>query len=634
MAEKKPLFLLLANFSNPLKDLVAATLGWMCREKDVLFDVYYASARSDGGIFSPHGTLVLGGRHHSTVARAMAQHPTTLIRLDRVEVLASLVERGAAEIIDYDGSLVDLYTAAAMRLGLDKPAAGVIVQQAGLPRGITQGISNLVPTDKGHRLMEDENYPRRPAVERYVYPEITARRALALPLELPAADIAKLKALKIEQIWNVTLPDADLSPWQASGLEVQVAEALDPADTWQSLTFRLAAKWLDHYQAVDLCEPILASTWLPYAIRENRLMVHGDVMVEAAQALVPLLKAKNQAFVFGRYGGGSSRGAQSDEELFPIFENNASFEVIEPGRPLLSIFASDPQPLPQPAQSLYDLEPSDDELREWLAQGKIPVALVFHSGETSHDDGMINIMDLSAATGVRVGLGVHFQRYLFDPECVEPTHTPVEQGGVLGLVEPVLHSTGLGIVAEALADPQITACQMADARARIAAVTGERFAPRGVYCYLDTQPGQWQAHNLPLWQAVAGQGFEYLISSTCQSDDPQILFEQGDFAVLNQNGKNRYPYSPFMRIDTAEDLAEHERYLIKRGGPGWMMSILDCPIYAYSTYLSIGDPWKHRGGLGQFYSYILAGGESGRVVTATPHTIYRFARLARSARTS
>ena len=628
MAEKKLLYLLLADFANPYKDLVAATLGWMCQEKDVLFDVYYASGRSDGGIFSPHGTLVLGGRHHSTVARAMALHATTLIRMDRVEVLASLVERGADEIIEFNGSLVDLYEAAAAALGLDPLSAAVLIQQEGLPRGITQGISHLVPTQEGHRLLEDETYPRRPAVARYAYPEVTHRRALALPLELPTEEIAKLAPLGIRQVWTVALPGADLAAWQAAGLSPAEAVRLEPADTWQSLTFRLANKWLDSYQAVDLCEPILASTWLPYVIRENRLMVHGDVMVDAAQALVPLLKAKEQTYFFGRYGGGSSRGAISDEALFPIFENNTSFEVIEPGRPLLSIFASDPQPLPQPALSPYDLEPSDDELREWLAQGKIPVAMVFHSGEMSHDDGMLNIMDLSAATGVKVGLGVHFQRYLFNPECVEPTHTPIEQGGVLGLVEPVLHSSGLGIVAEALADPQIVACQMADARARIAAVAGERFVPRGVYCYLDTPPTQWQAHNPGLWQAVAAQGFEYLISSSTQSNDPQILYKQGNFAVLNQNGKNRYPFSPFMRIDTAADLAEHERFLIGREGPGWMMSVLDCPIYAYSTYLSIGDPWKHRGGLGQFYSYILEGGESGRVVSATPHTIYRFARLA------
>lgn len=200
----------------------------------------------------------------------------------------------------------------------------------------------------------------------------------------------------------------------------------------------------------------------------------------------------------------------------------------------------------------------------------------------------------------------------------------------MGLVEPLLHSSGLGIVAESLGDAQIIARQMAEARSKISTVTGERFAPRGVYPYLDVLPRQWQDHNLGLWDAIADQGFEYVISSSSQSNDPAILYERGRFAVLNQDGKCHYPYSPFFRIDVADDLLAHERYLVNRGGPGWMMPVLDCPIYAYSSYLSVGDPFARRGGLGQFYRYIMKGGESGRVVSATPHTIVRFAQLAKS----
>jgi hypothetical protein len=58
-----------------------------------------------------------------------------------------------------------------------------------------------------------------------------------------------------------------------------------------------------------------------------------------------------------------------------------------------------------------------------------------------------------------------------------------------------------------------------------------------------------------------------------------------------------------------------------------MIGVLDIPLYGYTRALSIPD--KHLGGvtLGHFFDYLMKGGERGRVVSATPHTIARYARL-------
>ena len=168
---------------------------------------------------------------------------------------------------------------------------------------------------------------------------------------------------------------------------------------------------------------------------------------------------------------------------------------------------------------------------------------------------------------------------------------------------------------------------MVDARQRIAHIAGERFVPRGVYCYLDAVPWQWEAPNVALWQAIQEAGFSYVISSV-SAGTSRLLYRDGDFVVLSQTGGVHYPFSPFVRIDTVVDIIAEERRLINRRRAGWILAVLDTPIYAYSAYLSVGDPFKQRGGLGQFYKYIAGGGETGRLVSATPHTIARFARLA------
>jgi hypothetical protein len=236
------------------------------------------------------------------------------------------------------------------------------------------------------------------------------------------------------------------------------------------------------------------------------------------------------------------------------------------------------------------------------------------------------MLDLSATTGVKAGVGVHYQRYAFDPETSEMMQAPRGQGGAGDLIEPVLHSTGYGITAEALGAPHVIAGLMRAARDEIVGLAGPRFAPRGAYLYCDYEPPHWDRAAIPLWRAIRDAGFAYVISSVCQGD-PAVLYREGDFVVLNQCGTRHYPFSPFARIDVAADLEEMEARLLAAGRPSWIMPVLDIPIYGYSNYLSLGDPFKSRGGLGQFYAFMRWGGKSGKLISATPHTIARYARV-------
>jgi hypothetical protein len=627
-SNRRQLLLLVASFDNHEKDLIATTLAWMCRENGVYFDVYYvpgmrqsslsnSAARrhihdSDqgGGLFSSHGSTLLGGRHYQAIAHALAQYETTVIRTDDVYAFNNLFQSCAKTVVDTLESVVDIVEFAAQFMGCPLPHEAVAVQTRSLPPQFEHGIVQ------------------------FVYPEIAYRKALGVPLELSSEAIDRLRSLGVDKVWSIAAENAAVENWVSRGIELEKVDVLGQQDDYLALSLRVADRWKESARGVDLCEPVLASYWLPYSVRENRLHLCSERMTEACEKLAPLAKELGQRVVYGRYAGGPICRADDDRELFPLFRNNIAYQVIEPGRPVLRVITLTPGSLPQPKHNPFDLEPTDEQLKDWAAQGKILTTLVFHSGELSHDDAIINVMELASLSNVKIGIPMQLQRYRFNPDCVELLHIPTNEGGVLGLCEPVLHSSGLGILAEGLASPDSVAEMMKMARNEIANIAGERFAPRGVYCYLDARPDRWNSLPEDLWRAIKNAGFEYVISSV-QPGESRILYRDEDFVVLNLQSANLYPYSPFVRVNSVTQMAELERVIARTGRPGWLIAAIDTPIFAYSNYLVRGTsrpemdkPLMYRGAtLGKFFDYIRGGGELNKLISATPHTIARYARI-------
>ncbi len=539
------LVLLLAQFSNPHKDIVAATLGWMCQAKDVEFEVYYASQRG-GGLFSAHGSTIIGGGHYAEFARLLSSFDVSIVCLGDVSLFSSLTGNGQVKEV-FSGFRYGKGDSEFLRrmldgFGLPTPKEAVAIQTTNLPKGLRHGIAQ------------------------YVFPEVAKRRALGVPVEISREQIDELRRMGIEMVWLIATEDADWSAWKDAGINAQFARKIRQDADYASFTFSLAEHWLDVATGVDYCEPIFASYWLPFCVRNNRLQVCAEEMLKVMKRLQVFAKKLGQNVVYGRWVGGEIGGARNDEDLFPLFREGIAYEVVEPGQPVFTVFERLKAKLPQPCTSPFDLEPSDGQLQKWLSEGKILATFVFHSGELSHNDAMANIMDICATTGIKVGIGVHVQRYAIGGFAVEPMHIPVDEGGVLGLCEPVLHSSGFGIIAESLAQPEKVAEMMAKAREEISQITGERFALRGVYCYLDAIPGKWHEPQVDLWRAIQRTGFEYVISSVSPGEN-RLLYRDGDFVVINQCGHITYPASPFVRVDMIEELEDMERKMASEGRP-------------------------------------------------------------------
>ncbi|MCD6508345.1 hypothetical protein J7M22_17210, partial [Candidatus Poribacteria bacterium] len=68
-----------------------------------------------------------------------------------------------------------------------------------------------------------------------------------------------------------------------------------------------------------------------------------------------------------------------------------------------------------------------------------------------------------------------------------------------------------------------------------------------------------------------------------------------------------------------------ERKLAEAGKPGWLVGAIDSIIHGCPVYMC--RPFDGAPRISEFYDYIRRGGVTGRVISATPHTIARYARL-------
>jgi hypothetical protein len=181
-AQKPRLLLLLARYEQPHNDLAAMTLAWMAREAGAEFDVYYAADHKEGGLFSQHGSSLVGGQHATRIGRALSSFHTIVVRLDGVSVFDSLVRSGAEKVIDVPADLTKVYARLASELGIKIPTEAVAFDSGNVPL---------------------------PAM----YPDCVYRKALAVPLDLPAEQIAALKQLGVTTVWTVANANASTTAW-------------------------------------------------------------------------------------------------------------------------------------------------------------------------------------------------------------------------------------------------------------------------------------------------------------------------------------------------------------------------------------------------------------------------------------
>ncbi len=591
--DRPTVWLLLSHMDRPDVALAMPTLAWMAEDEGALFECYL-HARRDGRLFARTGSTVLGGHHHQQFNYLCAAFDVRPIILGSASLWTSSLETFGLQPLAEADDLPDLYKALLDRDDTPQPNA-VLVGPAAAPEG---GKPDLRP---------------------YLYPDIFFRRALALSAGDAPTAVGNWPGLAVlegglTQTQRQQLADA--------GISAEPVDTLLPDETHASFTLRAAQRWKPQARGVAFGDPAAILSQLPRLCRQRRLPLYAptvrmrpaDVVTseytEATSAVV-----NETADLAEELGDRVIVGRQTcDGDILTWSRRGVAIEIIDPNRPAFPIVAERTHHWGQTDVPFDVDEPDDVTLEQWATEGKILTSLVWHSGEPAHNEAMLNLFDLAARTGVKMGMGVLLSRYRTCPQQWEMLSVPREDGGVRGLIEPLLHCGGMGILAEAECPPGRLVEHYGRAMEGIRQIAGAGGTPKGYYAFLDTDLQTLHKPSRQAWDAIASCGLEYVVSSMNPGRN-RLLHRDGDFVVLNQSSRSICPASPFVRITTVEDLSEYAA----KTRPGWLIGALDAPVIAFDSYI-----WRHGRRFLEIVEFLQNDAAFENVL---PSTIARYARL-------
>lgn len=568
---KPPLWLIVAPADHPEAPLAIPTLAWMARQVGAAIEQYLEAPR-DGKLFARTGSTVLGGRHHEQLNYVLNRFDVRLLKLGATRLFASTFAALGLPALAGDDA-IDLYRA-------------VMSSDGTVPQRVLE--------------FDDRQAPPSLRLRPYLLADICFGEALGV-----VADAAS----------------ADQRSWLHS-LRVPVERRTVAADeTYQGFTGRSAQRWADQASGVAFGDPDAILGQAAWHCANRRIALFGERL--------PIEPAKVRASAYVEVGSSAAELAgdlavqvgnpvivgrqMCDADILTWSRRGCCIQITDPNRPPFPAIDQAPQTWSGSEAAPAWLGPDDATLEAWADQKKILATLVWHSGELAHNEAMLNLIELASTTRTCMGIGVHAQRYAMCPQTWEMLNVPVEAGGAAGLIEPVLHSGGRGVLAEALCPADALGEHCRSALEAIGRIAGRAGTPTGYYCFLDTDLATLTHVPRDKHAAIAASGLSYVISSA-RPGRSRVLGEHGGCLVLNQSPRVIHPASPFVRITGPADLETAPRI-----GPAWMIATLDAPVRAFGPYI-----WRRGGEVTDLIEAIHSRGD---LVSATPHTIARYARI-------
>lgn len=586
MDQKKKLWLFLGEESRFETALAVPTAAWMAKRSGADFECYLESRR-DGRLFARTGSTVLGGRHFEQFNYLFAHWEVACILFGSPSVFRSSLKAFHTPVLAETDDLHVLYQTLLNTAGIGEEPSLLLCPNEPIEQ-VTGKQLELLP---------------------YLFPDIYYHERLAYP-------VGQAPASRGEPPLTAFLSDP---PPGARALE----EIL-PEDDYGTVSLRIARRNLGFAKGVCFADPPAVLFQLATLCREERVAVYGEAVrlpqkevvfhgyTEAVSSIhaetAQLCRELHNPVLLGRQTG--------DGDLFAWGKQGICMQIMDPNRPAFPIVAAADHSWARGEKGIFDLEPDDAQLERWAREGKILAGLIFHSGEMAHNEAMLNLMEFCSITGLKLGIGTHAARYRTCPQAWELLRVPPEQGGVLGQVEPVLHSGGLGIMAERGCPPELLKRHCIRALREIEEIAGKENLPRGYYAFADTDLETLREIDPELFAAAEGAGLEYFISSARPGRN-LALYEGEKLLAVNQTVRTQCYGSPFVRISSVEDLQE----CCSKISPGWILAALDSPVVSFSPYI-----WSKGNRFTEIADYLLHGEN---IINATPHTISRYARILR-----
>lgn len=616
----RKLLLLLTDNRCPEKTTIMATLAWLAEEEKILFDSYVSSdfieflgLKIDGNFFSGmHAEQFYYVCNVYDVHYCSYGQSRRFLRDLRTFGKNLVTLRQKRELPDF---YLDIFSYFKRKL----PKKAVMVGTA----------------SAGGRDRESE----RLCLESYCYPEIYYQRALGLTSDITDDELKQLKTRGLTHISTMYCEDETVNWLREIGFKVEVTDRIEEGDTYGSVTTRIADRWLDHGKGLAFGDHKLAAFWVPFFCRNDLICLYDFDWKRFAPIIASYADKMRSKLVWGLQ--------ISDDLITELSKFNKIMQIVTHMRPVLTTRREVTYPIEwlQPPETYWNHEISDKELSEKAEEGGIASVILIFAENLCHFGAAPTIFELAKLTRTKIGVATNTSWYEFAPNWMEDTLIPVESGGCFPLAEPLVCSAGIGAGTEArgyLSAQMLLDC-LVEARGRIAKHWGEKLVPLGYYPWQDANPYYKPDTGQPQFRIAQEAGFQYYITCKDMNQPPKIVYQDEDFIVVNQQnstldlstltkvltnkdskslestkGSARAPWS----YDPLGDFKRWETRFATEERSGWIIISLDSPFWGWSPF------YFERGHiLKETMEYIVKGGRTEKLFTASPHEASRYAKI-------
>jgi len=609
---KRKALLFLTQYSNADKNIISATLAWMCESAGMNFDIYFDSYRLGqhygGGDYAKQpegqafGSTRLAGRHDEQFNLINNVFDVSYI-VSQNSAFEGIIDAMGKALISRSDSIFEIYTSAVKYFGIN------------LPDAIT-----MCPVSSKINSKE---------IDAYCFPEIYFRNTLGLSDDTDDEELIKFRDAGIRKAYCVSISAEKISRMKELGFDVEETYDSSHSNTFANLTASISRNWLDKCNGFFIADPILVSHYIPWLCRNKRLALYSEPLVEIIKIMRDEIKSKSD-LIYGRH--------TDEAEVMELSLMDKSIQIMDPGRPpfTVTIGTHFKNVKKGPGGHGHLSDPTDGELLKYAEEGKVLSTVIFWNPDMRHVETLYELFDLVAIMKFKCGLALTASSY--DYSFSSPTDllgVPLKRGGVYPYVEPLLCSAGMGVAFEAYFSLDKLSFQIEEALRRIKDITGARQI-FGWYPAMDgrltgnknviksDRPWGGYLPELPdslLSARLEALGFKYAVTQYFRNE-PLAIKSKGNFITLNQTAGDWDGWTPLITVKSLSDLRNAESKIVKYGTPGWLVGTIDAPLWLYS-YCKL----EKARDLKTMLEYLMLGGRSGRLVNATPLTVSRYAQI-------
>lgn len=608
----KRLLFFLADSRQSLSLPIAATLAWMAREKEMDFGAYFVGRAAPETVrnFFPQGDSTrnfidafltledLGLGWMGGVAPFRESHIADLYSvLNCCDVVGCTNASEARRFLNVLGNLkhfvamkkgeaiTSFYRDVFSLLGIEFPKTAIIVPST--PFGLKKQL----------------------LIENYCYPDIFYSKKLGLDSSVSEKELTELKKSGLTEIDLLYCSENTIQKLEPYGFKTRIIDTLKQEDTYGAVTQRIFSRWKNHSKGVSYSDPLLTLYWTPFYCLNDLIAMFDLDWKSFAPTIAECASTTNSKVIYGR---------QLADDFIPLLsKHDKIFAIIDANRPSVTIKNKMPYTPAAIDKTPWSMELSDEQIGLMVSQGKIPVTTLLYASDIRHLTIAPSLFPLASLMRVKVGVAVPINFYEYVPEWMDDLYIQYEAGGSMPYVEPMICSAGLGVATEAegYLSAQTLTESLKKTRKWISEKWGASAVPIGYYPFQDACPFYKHDTAEPQFEAVRSADFEYYITYKDEGKLPRIVYEKEDFIAINQQNVH-WTRNPL------EDLKSWEQKILNEGKLGWIIISLDAPFWGFMFY-----EMKSGRMLIDTMDFIRKGGESGRLCSATPHEIVRYAKV-------